>query len=320
MSDSQSQFPLFNRIVVFIASILLVLGVPVVAVVSIQRNAFDPANGFVMVVFFLFGCGGTWLSLFWKNRTPQEIDEELSVASARQPEIAASAISCSFATPTDAAAVYLDADDGVIHFQNCHVPRRLIASASEWFTCRVDEILAVHLFRYRGESLTIVTPEGKAVIPESGTGYAEFRDRIRQSVPFTQPGFSTDHPMMGFVYLLGALGGLFLGFLLTPQNSSDATLGVFVLIGAFLGTVCSFVLVWSADHIWQTSIVQPLGFAVVGGSIGLFVSKWLTPWLGWNLMVVAVLSLIGGVAGVAYGAKKQQREQAPVDAAEQEQQ
>lgn len=193
-------------------------------------------------------------------------------------------------------------------FHNCHTPRAFFATASEWFSCPLDQIQGAHVFRDHGESLTVVTLHGKALIVADGEGYTELRDTIRQLIPLTQPGFSTDHPSMGLVYLAGALLGVIAGFFLTPRAANDATLGLFVLCGAVLGTIVGYLVVWGGDRFLRTNLVLPIGFAVRGGGVGLVVSGSAGPWINWHIPSMIGLIVTGAVVGGAIGVRKQARE------------
>ncbi len=49
----------------------------------------------------------------------------------------------------------------------------------------------------------------RAVIPSSASNFAQLRKKLKEIVPYNQPGFSIDRPMMSIVYLAGAVCGLF---------------------------------------------------------------------------------------------------------------
>jgi hypothetical protein len=199
MKNAQPTFPLFNRIVVLVMSSGLLIGLLAALASPGFRKDLDFVNGFLSVVFAILACFGIWISLAWKNRTPESLEEEEAFPSPDRPHIPEDALACHFSTGVKSAAVYLDSDNGLIHFRDCHVPRRFLASAQPWYSCPVTDVKGVHVFRYRGESLTIVTATGKAQISAAATNYAELRELLNELVPVNQPGFSTDHPMMGMV-------------------------------------------------------------------------------------------------------------------------
>lgn len=309
MSRDQSTFPLFNRIVVLVMSSALAIGIPVGVVQIIRKgDGLDLVTGFLMLVFFAMACGGIWFSVAWRNKTSKELEEEQAFPTPGEPDISDDALVYRFSNGFKSAAIYIDETGGVIHFHNCHTSRRFLSSSSTWFSCPIDDVKGAHVFRYRGESLTVVTETGKALIPKIGTGYAEFRDTIKRLVPGTQPGFSTDHPMMGMVYLAGALIGLFGGFALTPQDASDATVGVFVLAGSALGVAASYFMVHVGDRWLKIGLAQPIGFGMAGLIIAMMSTRLLRPILGWNATPFIALSVIGGVMGFAFGVSRQLKE------------
>ena len=132
------------------------------------------------------------------------------------------------------------------------------------------------------------------------------RDAIQNLVPKTQPGFSSDHPLMGMVYLGGCLAGLFGGVMLTPKNAPDSTLGLFVLGGSILGTVASHLLVQAGDR-FKVSLAEPIGFGIVGAVAGTFVTRMFGPMIGWNFTPMIVLVSCGFCAGVCFGIWKQRQ-------------
>lgn len=301
-------FPLFNRVVVLTMSVALVAGVPVATVQRLNQQTLNAVNLFLAVAFFAIGCGGVWVSVFWKNRTAEQLAEEHAFPAANQPGIPEDALVYRFPNGTRSAAVHIDVAGRMIHFHHCHAPRRFLSSASEWFSCSVDDVQAAHDFRFRGESLTVVTSQGKAVIPHAGAGYAQLRDCIRELVPFTRPGFSADHPVMGLVYLGGVLIGIFAGVALVPDRADDTVLGVAVLAGSLLGPVGVYLLVRGGDRLLGIDTAQPLGYAVLGSGAGFSLSELLIPWFGWSLTPVLILVTAGAVAGFWFGVRKQLRE------------
>lgn len=307
----KNEFPLFNRIAILVMSsgFLIVL---LIGLASPKfRNDLDVVNGFVFAVFAFFACFGVWVSLFWKNQTRQELEQDEAFISPEQPDIPDGALACRFSTGVKSASVSLDVDSGLIHFRDCHVPRRFLASAQPWFSCTLTDVKGVHVFRYRGESLTIVTAGGKALIPATATNYTELREMLDELVPFSQPGFSTDHPMMGMVYLAGALMGIFLGAFLTPRNSSDSTMGLFVLAGAVLGVVASYLLVFAGDRCLKTGLAQPIGFGMAGVCFGVALSSLLGRFIGWSSVPMIALVLVCGALGFVFGVRRQSREEIP---------
>jgi hypothetical protein len=309
MNRGQTTFPLFNRIVVLVLSSAMVLGIPILVVKQIRKgDGLDVVSGLLLLVFFGVGCALMWFSLFWRHRAEKELAEEESFPSAERPQIPEDALVYRFDNGMKSAAIFVDRGGQMFHFHNCHAPRRFLSTASKWFSCPLNEIQAAHVLRYRGESLTVVTKSGKALINSARPGYEELRDTIKELVPVARQGFSTDHPMMGMVYLFGALVGLFAGVMVTPRHANDATLGLFLLVGAVLGVAGSYLLVWGPDRSLKTSLVQPIGFSVLGAATGLAIANFIAPWVGWDLLPMAALVAVGVVFGGMFGIKKQSRE------------
>lgn len=296
-----SGFPLFNRIVVAVTGGGLLLAIIVVLAVPGFRGEIDFATGFVLVVFAVIAAGGLWLSLTWKDRTGSELAEENARDSFGQPEMSESACVFHFPVMSKAGAIYLDEEAGQIHFFNCHVPRRFLAAAEEWFSCPLDELKGVHVFRYRGESITVITSHGKVMINDYGRDFAKLRDLLKELVPSTTPGFSSDHPMMSMVYLGGALAGLFGGVIATPRNATDSTLGLFVLGGSILGVAGVHAVVVLADRKLKVGLAQPLGFGVAGVCAGVALAQLLGPIAGWRTSVMLGALIIGGISGATFG-------------------
>ncbi len=306
MSDP-SGFPLFNRVVVAATSGLLLLGVLAAFAVPNLRANIDFVNGIVLAIFAAVAAWGLWLSVTWKHRSGSELAEENARDSFDRPDISEDARVFHFQVMKKAGALYLDEASGRIHFRNCHVPRKFLATAEEWFSCPLGDLKGVHVFRWRLESFTVVTAQGKAVITDYDRDYAELRDLLKELVPATVPGFSADHPMMSLVYLGGALAGLFGGVFATPKNAPDSTLGLFVLGGSILGVASVHALVVFADRKFKVGLAQPLGFAVAGSCAGVALAEVLGPVAGWRMSVILAAVSIGALSGAAFGIWKQLR-------------
>ena len=303
----QPDFPLFNRIVVIATSGLLLLGVLAAFAVPKVRAEMDFVNSFLIAVFAAVAGWGLWLSLTWKHRTGSELAEENARNSFGQPDMSEGVRVFHFPVMSKAGAVYIDEAAGLIHFRNCHVPRKFLASEEEWFSCPLDDLKGVHVFRSRVESVTIVTAEGKVVIPYYGRDFAELRDLLKELVPTTAPGFSADHPMMSMVYLGGALAGLFGGVVATPRNATDSTMGLFVLGGSILGVAGVHTVVVFADRKLKVGLAQPLGFGMTGVCAGIALAQLLAPLAGWRMSVPLGAIIIGGMCGAAFGIWNQTR-------------
>ena len=316
MSKFKSDFPPVGRIVVLLLCSSLIIGICVQIASPKFRQELDIANVFVYFVCVMISCFGIWLSLFAKKYTLDELAAMKTVSTPKFPEVSEHAIECRFQVFNKTAAIFLDTVSGQIYFEGCHVPRKLLTSTQSWYSCPITDVKATHMcrnevFRNEGkrmrfsregedQSLFIVTASGTASIPSSANNFAQLRDKLKEIVPYNQPGFSIDHPMMSMVYLAGAVFGLFAGWALTPNSASDSTLGLFVLCGAILGVATGHVLVLIADRNLKIGLTQPIGFGTVGAIVGLVVHRPFAPIVGWNagMAYMVVGSLIGCVFGI----------------------
>ena len=216
------------------------------------------------------------------------------------PIIGPDPIWCCFTFQWRSSVVLVDRDAGLIEFRHCHVPRRFLARAQPSFLCSTTDIKAVHFtprFRNSPGGLTVVTTSGKAFIAETGSSFAELREWFAEAVPTNQPDFSTDNPMMGFVYLFGALVGLFAGVFLS-RNAGNTALVVITVFGTTFGVIGSHLLVYVAGRVLKIDFAQLIGY----GMLGITVSAWIGSFIGGWPMVAIVLT--GAFLGVMAGVKK----------------
>lgn len=221
-----------------------------------------------------------------------------------EPKVSSNAVICEFSTGLNAAKVILDSEAGMVHFGNCHTPRKFLARTSEWYSCRISDLKGVYLFCLNGELLTVATDSGRANIPYRATHYQEIRQYLMEAAPANQPEFATDNPVMPMVYVGGGLIGVGVGVVLTAllmPHSSEMWLGLFFLIGAVGGVLASHGIV---------DLAQPIGYGMVGAGSGLSLVGGLGPFIGWAVTPVIVAVLFGAVGGVVFGCsinRKQQR-------------
>ena len=232
-------------------------------------------------------------------------DEAYAALMQDAPVCSADALICRSTTVfIKAQVVILDEPQKVIHFGNCHTPRRFLAWGEKWRSCSLDEVVAAHPFRHKGhESLTIVTKAGAALIPDSMENYSPLKDRLHRLLPPWHAGFSTDHPMMGMIYVGAALVGLFVGVCLAPRQARDQALVFWAIVGASGGVAAARLAVSSADRYLGISIVPALGLAGAGALLGGILTSLLD--LNWDVGVV--LPMVGIIAGFVAGIIKQRR-------------
>lgn len=309
MRKVKVEFPLFNRIVVLVVSSGLFLGSIAVLVSRAVKHELNPVDGFLFTVFGVMGGLGVWAGLSLRPKSQTELEREREFPVPDRPDVSPDAIPYLCSVGNRSAEVLVDVEDGRVHFRNCHVPRGFLTSVQPWFDCPSKELKGIHSFTHRGvTTLTIVTGHGKAVIPVAGAGYSELHEVLKQLVPHTSPGFSTDHPLIGMVYLAGALLGLFAGVFLTPEQADDTTLGLFVIAGSILGVAGSHLLVWAGDRVFNTGLVQPLGYGMFGAVLGTAFGSAIGRVVGWKLPPALTPIVLGFVIGAGFGIWKSRRE------------
>lgn len=297
MHSNSQPFPIINRVIVSLASLMGMVSIPWVIAQHYQNNELDIATTVLLTIFFFIACFGLWLSLRWKPSSGTQIPDDQSFVRRTFEEPSESTLSYSYFNGFKESAIHLDVEAERIIFMNCHTPRKFLAMADHSFECSAKEIHAIYSFRYRGESLTVITKKGRVVIPIQGKESLEIKKQLIEWVPTNQKGHAVDHPMMSLAYILGALGGLFGGVVITPSSAAQSSLGLFVLAGAALGTAGVYLAVKIFDQWIGVNLAKHLGYAVIGGGFGLTASQFLVPILGWNLMVSTVLIALGGLTG-----------------------
>lgn len=232
--------PLFNRIVLQVLSVGLLVGCLMAAFTAMRGPAGVQAGEVLLwIVFTALGCGGLGISVFWKNHSSQELRENASRTLPALSTTADQVDDYCFQFGQKAAAVRLDFGAKVIHFRNCHVERKFLAGAAELYTCALSEVRAVHRYRYRGDWLIVLTPHGKASIPKVDARFERLHAELTSVVPQTRTGYLSHHPLSGLIYLVGTLAGMAAGVGLTPQNFGDTGLVAMVLAGGSVGAVAS---------------------------------------------------------------------------------
>jgi hypothetical protein len=149
--------------------------------------------------------------------------------------------------------------------------------------------------------LTIVTNAGKAVIRADQGGFNDFYAALREAVPTNRTGFSTDNPLILYVYIGGCLGGLFAGVSVT-QHLEDQAMFWGGGVGAVLGVIASHILIWQADRWLKIDLAQLLGGGVRAASVGLLASLLLFPYQGpASLTTLFLMTGTCGIAGMIVG-------------------
>lgn len=300
MGETRPTFPLFNRLVVLLLSSAILFGLISQLARPAFRGSLDLASGFLMVVFVGMACWGIWISLKW----PAGRLELRDIAPTHErPFLPDNAIICQFFTGLRTGTVVIEPDAAVIHFDHCHVPNRFLAVAQRTFRCSLSEIKDFYCYQAGGASLTIRTATGRAIIPEHATNYDQLVEFLQRTIPARPIVLGADHPLMGYVYLVGALTGLFSGVYFTPRDASNSVLGVFVIVGAFLGILLSWLFVYLIHRYLKIEIARLIGYGVVGLIGGLTLALLIAPFLEWSPVPLVALATAGAILGVFWGSR-----------------
>ncbi len=273
---------------------------------------------FIGIAYFcgLAGIAIWYMLRYLRNRRLERPAIGDAVRPPGQPHISEGSLTHIFPRGLSSGAVIVDLNAGLIHFKNCHSPRKFWSWAQPWFSCPITDIEAVHVFSDRVcETLTIVTATGKAVILCNGTDYLELMNKLKELVPYNQPGFATDNPMMSDVILAGAFVGIvagvaFAAVLPGPWSSYPSVMALGMLGGGSLGVFGIYMLVYLGDGWLQIEAVQPIGFAMVGATAGLSVGSLLGGG-GENMGLILAIVAVGIASGGVFGAVKVSGERKP---------
>ncbi len=287
----KTRFPLFNRVAVVICSVLILVSVTWTFASAESRAEQTLVTALLAVVFGGLACWALWLTLAWRARPSRGLDELDAV---NLPMVSDNALKYRYFTGTKSGAVIIDTHGETIYFVNCFLPRRFLAVSEREHSSPLSGIRAVHRFCDRGcVWLIIITSAGKAVVPNTGEGFEELWRLLKEIVPENAPGFATDDPRTQFAWVLGAICGLFGGWYLTPDQSGDTTLGLFLLGGAILGVVGGHQLIKIIDHWFRVNVARAVGYGILGAIAG--------PGIGINRLLIAgwpkylvILAALGG--------------------------
>ena len=212
--------------------------------------------------------------------------------------------------------VTIDYENKTVCFENCHTPRKFLATAESTFTCPINEILEHHETESKNhrKTLLIVTSRGRAAVPSWATNYRQLRDLLPGICGLTPGGAAIEHPEMIQVCMFGALAGcavgpllagLLLAFCAPKYTMPVELLALLMFLGAITGVVTGWVVVDAVDRRFGISLVLPLRF----GATGLLLSLLLTGQFGpTRIAICLVVGLIGVVFGT-YLEKRRQRTQ-----------
>ena len=291
---------LTGRIVVFCWSILalVIIGKDIIRGSTATRDGMNisgPASWYLMCVLGAAAVFGIWISVFYRKRgnNPNESTAPLE----SEPD---TLVSQFWGLTRARKYIVVNLATKTIRFVNCHTRQKFLAIPESDFVCPLDHILDIRQFTDRGgdTSLTIVTETGSAHVPSTATNYERLRTLLSGIREFTPLGPAVDHVLKGFVFVGAALAGICLGAAVAPRSSSISILGTFVLTGAFIGVGLVSLLIHSVDRLFGRRIVVPIGFAVLGGCIGLIAASTLAPATGWSGAISGLVIGGGSLAGL----------------------
>jgi hypothetical protein len=192
-----------------------------------------------------------------------------------------------------------------IRFEHCHTARGFLGRSVPDYSCPMTEILDAHEHQIKTKGsqctqLTIVTREGKALIPITATNYRQLRELVARISELTPHGPATDHPLAMYVYMAGALGGIGLGWMAMSDRgpNADAALIGYLMGGGFLGVVAAAFLLRMINLFAPLRVASPVVFALIGAAGGLFLAVTEAVFNGWSFLAVALRIGLGAVFGV----------------------
>ena len=136
-------------------------------------------------------------------------------------------------------AVGVEPATRVVTFYRCHFPQRFFSwGPDQEFRCRVDQVRGVCWTQIRGlgRTLEIVTPSGRAWLPERADGFEPVRAALVAGLSPDARLRWYEHPASRFAMLLavilpgGVVGAVAMGWALERRLMSDAV-AVALVIG-----------------------------------------------------------------------------------------
>lgn len=299
---------LSGRIVVFCWSILMLASI-VNSMIQGHGNLVSskgtdisgPAAWYVASVFGSIAGFGVWFSVF--HRKQRDNPNESTAPLESEPD---SLVSQFWGLTRARKYIVVNLATKTIRFVNCHTRRKFFAIPESEFVCPFDHILDVHEFTYRGNTeLTIVTKTGTVDVPNAATNYEHLSRLLSGIREFTPLGPAVDHLLKGVVFMGAAFTGIFLGVAITPRSSNNSIIGMFALAGAMTGVGLTSLLIHSVDRLFGRRIVIPVGFAILGGYIGLIAGFILARATDWSGAIFCLTVGTGSLAGLVIAILKQ---------------
>jgi hypothetical protein len=152
--------------------------------------------------------------------------------------------------------------------------------------------------------LKIVTAHGKALVPESATNFQDLRRLAACVSELTPSGPVTDSPATMYIYVAGVLGGIVIGWMITPMKASDTVLIGCVFGGAVVGPLLAMLILRVLGSAAHSPLLLPAVGGVVGSIFGLSLLFLKTNPGNWALQPMAFAigtpMLVGLVSGYLF--------------------
>lgn len=244
---------LIGCVLFLVASGSVVIWLPI----SIYRD-LSPRDGLMRFVVFLLlslifwvmGLGGVWLSyklfrfLIFGAETPDVIADPLAPKFSDE-----SLVCCDSGWLGKSVRIIVDLAAGMIHFQNCHVPRGFLAVRSQaWFSCPLKTLSTAyrHRFGHRGgkvDYLRIITPDGRADLSFTASNYESLNDALSHLLARGTRTLSTENPAVAHWCGAGAICGTLVVWNMLPLRGSTESMVLYFVIGAVAGTAAPYLVV-----------------------------------------------------------------------------
>lgn len=316
-AEPKKQFSLAARAMLLVSGVGFMV-LTAIVVVGQGRPKLD-ADGMgqllgVALALLVGGGGGgalVWLAITYRELSRAELE---SLDTSLLPPVSDDAIVCRFTVlGRTMRRIVVDFGNERVHFHRCHTQRKFLAVAQSEFSCSFNELVDVFRVQHKGDSLTVVTTTGKAVIPMSATDYEILCARLPGCLPEQRAVVDVENPLMGILYVAAAVVGLFVGVAVTPRAASVGVMGLLMVVGAGCGVflIRAAVVVFNAAA--RRSIVPALAgglvvpatvLALLGSGLG-----WAAGGAGpdaqrlggWTLLAIVVLgSILGFIAGLKF--------------------
>lgn len=311
--------PLFNLIIVALmcSAAVVILPAAILIELSEQQPPHAPMSVveiLLLIVFWLMSAAGLWLTIrLLTGRRGEQMADDQRIPRVNPP-FSEQTKYYRFDGGFHNETVFIDPVTRRIGFHRCFTPRSLLAVAQHWHLCSFDELQAVFEQTYRVNALTIVTKTGKAWIGDQGAQssgapatiqpltFSELGRAVAAAIPpNAEAADITEHPMMGYTWIIGSLLGMGCGVLLAPADSNEASFSLFFLGGAISGAAGLYLFIRALHRLMSVNLASPIGYSAVGLSSGLTFGAIFASVFDHDFLVLLCSATIGLAGGFLYG-------------------